>query len=145
MLPPSPAFVTTMDVPTNATYDTYWGYSTREDSYGDIHSGDIVRVIPRDEDDVPEIEFITGGKYSYFSTTVFTTLIKEDHHLRFQFFADDNLVYDTGFVDRTFKEEAVKIDIAGIYALKIKCYRSGYVSAMGTAPEFCLQDMQFWF
>lgn len=145
MLPPQPAFVTSSEIPTNTSkYGIYWRQPTTEDSYGDTHSGDIVRMA-QVTGDVPSIEFITGGKYTKFTTTVFTTLIKEDHRFQFKVYADNILVYDTGFVDRTFKEETVEIDITGVYAIKMECYQDGYVAPYETGPSFCLQDMTFWF
>lgn len=145
MVPPQPAFVTSSDVLTNTSnYGTYWGYTTWDDSYGTTHSGDIVRMV-QINDYIPSIEFITAGKYTEFTTTIFTTLLKEDHRLQLKIYADNILVYDTGFVDRTFKEADVEIDITGVYALKIECYEDGYVGPFDMDPDFCLQDMLFWY
>ncbi len=114
------------------------------DSYGNIYKDIYLELVSygtpsgSDYDTQAYTDFVTDGKYNYFSGTFFTRAEQsEDYTIEFLIYADDELVYSSGMIDRGTKAVDFNVEINGCDMLRVMSRSLNYTSS-GTNPGIIL-------
>lgn len=101
------------------------------DAYGNIYKGIYLDLCswggfnPREAD----IEFVANGEYKYFSGTIFTRADQlERFTIEFKIYADDELIYSSGVMNRSTKAVDFCVDITGCEMIRVMTTSSDYTS-----------------
>lgn len=117
-----------------------------EDSYGNIYKGVYLELVSygnyggREYDTQAYTDFVTNGEYTYFSGTIFTRATQsENYTIEFLVYADDQLVYSSGMIDRNTKAVDFCVEIEDCEILRVMSRSVNYTDS-GTNPGILLVD-----
>lgn len=117
-----------------------------KDSYGNIYKGIYLELVSYgdyggvDFDTQAYTDFVTDGDYKYFSGTFFTRKGQaENYSIEFLIYADDELVYSSGMIDRSTKAVDFCVDINECDMLRVMSRSVNYTDS-GTNPGIILVD-----
>lgn len=115
-----------------------------EDSYGTLYKGIHLELVSwgttggKDYDKQAYCEFVNNGQYRYLSGTIFTRPEQsENYTIEFMVFADDELVYSSGPIDRSTKPIDFVVEIGECDLIRVQTRTKDYTST-GTNPGIFL-------
>lgn len=117
-----------------------------KDSFGNVYKGIYLDLCSYgnyggvDFDTQAYTDFVTNGEYNYFSGTFFTRSGQaENAAIEFLIYADDELIYSSGMIDRSAKAVDFCVEIKDCQLLRVMS-RSVYYTSTGTNPGIILVD-----
>lgn len=117
-----------------------------ENAYGALYKGIYLRLISwgnasgKDYDRQAYCEFVNNGQYRYLCGTIFARADQsEDYTIEFMVYADDELVYSSGPMDRGTKPIDFVVEIGECDLIRVQTRTKDYTS-VGSNPGVYLFD-----
>ena len=117
-----------------------------ENAYGTLYKGIYLSLVSwgnasgKDYEKQAYCEFVNNGGYRYLSGTIFARAGQsEDYTIEFMIYADDELVYSSGPIDRGTKPIDFVVEIGECDLIRVQTRTKDYTS-VGTNPGIYLFD-----
>lgn len=115
-------------------------YEFGTDAYGNQHQGKICCFYPYHNYgvDKTDAEVLLLEKYERFTSECFISKMDEGQWAELFIYADGELLYDSGILDRHSRSEDFDLNVEGVYSLQIKTIGS-YVRPLGDEYSYHIQ------
>lgn len=117
-----------------------------ENAYGTLYKGIYLSLVSwgnasgKDYEKQAYCEFVNNGGYRYLSGTIFARAGQsEDYTIEFMVYADDELVYSSGPIDRSTKPIDFVVEVGECDLIRVQTRTKDYTS-VGTNPGIYLFD-----
>lgn len=118
-----------------------------EDSYGNVYKGIHLELVSwgnggGEYDKQAYCEFVNNGQYRYLSGTIFTRPEQsEDYTIEFMVFADDELVYSSGPINRSTKPMDFVVEIGECDLIRVQTRSKNYTTVNTNPGIFLVNPM----
>jgi len=114
-----------------------------KDAYGKVHKGfylDLCSWASTTNPHFATAEYLLDGEYNYFSGTFFAREDQpEKYTINFKIYADEELIYESGYISRKTKAKDFCVDVSGCEFLRVETITSDYTS-IGSNPGVILMN-----